>query len=357
MSQRWMRWLPAAIVPVVVVGAAVAIPAAAGAAPDLPDRTAEELLVLVAENTADSYSGTVEQTSDLGLPELPSMSGASGDATADAMELLSADHELRVFVGGEDRIRLQILDDLAERDLIRSGDDVWLYSSRENAATHVTLPAFDRSAPMTGWTPEEAAEELLDAIEPSTDVAVDGTARVAGRDAYLLTLTPNSGEGTLVDSASLAVDAATGLPLSVTVSARGQEAPAFSVGFTRIDFSAPDDSLFAFTPAEGATVTEEQLPTGEPEPGELEGMRGMAHPEPTVTGDGWDAVVELALGASPVDPLDTGPEAAELLDQVATAVDGGRALETSLLTVLLTDDGRVLAGAVPLDRLLAAAAE
>ncbi|HEY8589519.1 MAG TPA: DUF2092 domain-containing protein [Naasia sp.] len=351
MSKRLSRWLPAAIIPVAVVGAAIAIPAAAGASPELPERTAEEVLVSIAENTADAYSGTVEQTSDLGLPELPSTGMGSADGAADAMELLTADHELRVFVGGDDRMRLQILDRLAERNVVVNGDDVWLYDSRANAATHLVLPEGARaSAPATGWTPEEAAESLLEAIEPSTDVTVDGTAMVAGRAAYVLTLTPDEGEDTLVASASLAVDAETGLPLSVEVDAVGQDEPAFSVAYTSIDFTAPDAGLFEFEPPAGATVEEEQLPSDLGE----HSADGVDHPEPVLSGSGWDAVVALPVG----DALASGdPEAARMLAQLTTAVDGGRAIETSLVSVLLTDDGRVLAGAVPVDRLVAAVAE
>ena len=52
----------------------------------------------------------------------------------------------------------------------------------------------------------------------------------------------------------------------------------------------------------------------------------------------------------PVD-LDT----ATLYDQLTTPVEGGRALQSSLLSVLVLDDGRVLAGAVPVDALRAVA--
>ena len=80
-------------------------------------------------------------------------------------------------------------------------------------------------------------------------------------------------------------------------------------------------------------------------------------PEPTVTGTGWDAVVELPAGAAGSTPLGDGLDAgsARLLDQLTTPVDGGRALQTSLLSVLLLDDGRILAGAVPIESLEAAA--
>jgi hypothetical protein len=67
----------------------------------------------------------------------------------------------------------------------------------------------------------------------------------------------------------------------------------------------------------------------------------------TTTGEGWTTVVELPAG-------DTS--ALGSLDAITTATDGGRVLSSALLTVLLTDDGRVLAGAVPVDTLRAAAA-
>jgi len=44
-----------------------------------------------------------------------------------------------------------------------------------------------------------------------------------------------------------------------------------------------------------------------------------------------------------------------LLGELTTAVTGGRVISTALVSVLLTDDGRVFAGAVPSERLQAAA--
>ena len=69
-----------------------------------------------------------------------------------------------------------------------------------------------------------------------------------------------------------------------------------------------------------------------------------------VTGSGWSSVIELPADAVPSE-LSRDP----LIDQLTSAVDGGRALTTALVTMLLTADGRVFAGAVPLERLQAAA--
>jgi len=60
---------------------------------------------------------------------------------------------------------------------------------------------------------------------------------------------------------------------------------------------------------------------------------------------GADAAALAELTASP------------LYSQLTDAVDGGRALSTTLMSVLITDDGRVFAGSVPVERLQAAAAQ
>ena len=87
-------------------------------------------------------------------------------------------------------------------------------------------------------------------------------------------------------------------------------------------------------------------------------------------GEGWSTVVVLpasasagatggpavADGADDAKSLGARSEASEMLDSLTQAVDGGRMLTTSLVTVLFTDDGRVLAGAVTPERLLDAAA-
>jgi hypothetical protein len=69
-----------------------------------------------------------------------------------------------------------------------------------------------------------------------------------------------------------------------------------------------------------------------------------------VNGKGWDTIVTVPAGSVPAGLLDS-----PLLKQLATPVAGGRALSSSLVNVLVTNDGRILAGAVPLSALEAAA--
>ncbi len=349
MSNRlWLRWLPAVAIPAVIAAGAIIIPMQAGAAVSLPAKSPTDVLALAANSSVKTFSGTVEQTSNLGLPQLPTGSLASNSSTASALDLVTGSHSARVYADGPTKLRVQVLDSLAERDAIRNGTDLWLYTSSNNTATHAVLPSkIDTTVPNAGsvLTPAQAAAQFLAKVDPSTDVTLAKNASVAGRNAYELVLTPKT-SATLVGSVSIAVDAETGLPLKVEVDARGQKDPAFTVGFTSLSLDTPSADLFAFTPPAGATVKQQSIPTNPatPETGT------STHPKPTVTGTGWDAVVQLPAGSAP-SSITSNP----LFAQLTTPVAGGRALSTSLVSVLLTDDGRIFAGAVPVSRLQAAA--
>jgi len=345
MSRAWLRWVPAAVVPVVIAGGAFAAHAVSDVS--LPSATPEQVIALVDSSTVTSFSGTFKQSSSLGLPELPT-TGASADASAaSALQLVTGSHTARVYVDGPTKQRVQVMDSMAERDLVRNGTDVWTYDSAKATATHVTLPAKSAETatptPQTTQTPAELAHELLADLGPSTDVTLGANTSIAGRSAYDLVLTPKTSQ-TLVGSVSIAVDSKTGLPLSVDVQARGQKDPAVKVAFTDLSLSRPDASLFAFTPPAGTTVKHEAAPSA--------ADSTHSHPARTgvVTGSDWTSIVRLPAGSVPASATDS-----PLFAQVATAVSGGRVLSTSLVNVLLTDDGRVFAGAVPVGTLQAAA--
>jgi len=251
---------------------------------------------------------------------------------------------------------------------VHSGQDVWTYTSAGNAVTHLRLPREQAGAarPLTGTgavgdpraftTPRAAAEAALAAVDPTTAVAVDRTARVAGRAAYQLVLTPRD-PASLVASVRVALDAATSTPLRVQVWGTGDRStPAFEVGFTDVSFTRPAASVFAFRSPPGAAVKEQQVPAaGGPE----QAPTGAASPGTgtSVLGTGWTSVVRVAgvdataLRGGKATEAAGAADTTALLDALTTRVPQGRALQTALLSVLLTDDGRLLAGAVPVSRL------
>lgn len=334
-----IRWAVPAVVAATVAGSVLVGTSTAGAAPsNLAPRTAAQLLADLAAPTTDALSGTVTESADLGLPALPT----TGRDTLGPTTLLTGTHTLRVWANGPDRSRVALQGRLAEYDVVRSGENLWTWSSQGREATHLTLPArTERATPSAlPSTPGEAASAALAAIGPSTGVRVDDAVSVAGRPARQLVLTPRGGD-TLVGSVRIAVDTETHVPLRVQVYAAGVSTPAFTVGFSEVSFRAPADDVFAFTPPAGATVRELTAP-GKAQVSKPNG------PKPTVSGTGWSSVVTLA-GVRPT------PEQTAQLTQLGTVVPQGRVLTTALVSVLLTNDGRLLVGAVPARVLQAAA--
>ncbi|KHL00809.1 LolA family protein [Sinomonas humi] len=356
MKRIWTRWLPAAAAP-----AAVAVAVLAGGAsavtPPSPS-TPEQVLALVAGHTAQRFSGTIEEKADLGLPSIPSQalgpatSSSSLGSAATVLELLTTPHTARVYADGPSKLRVQVMDQLAERDAVRNGSDAWTYDSKTNTATHASLPSGTSSGSTSpsvpAVTPDQLAQRFLTAAGPSTNVTLGPTTTVADHSAYTLVLTPKT-SGTLVASVQIAVESQTGLPLSVDVYAKGQSDPAFHTAFQKLDLHAPDASVFAFTPPAGATVKQEQLPA--PKAG------SEATPKPKATASkatepakNWDSVVVV-----PADKVPAGFTGSALVKQLASPVAGGRLLSSSLLNILITNDGRVIAGSVPAATLMAAA--
>ena len=346
-SRRRLVWaVPGAAL--VVVAAAVILPMTAGASPALPHRSAAQLLVDVSKASGTPLSGTVVETARLGLPALPDVSGTS----ITPMSLVTGSHTARVWYDGADKARVALVGNLAETDLVRNGRDVWLWTSGKNTAQHVVLPAKPaETEPVPSaesLTPQQAAEKALAAIDPSTKVTVDGTASVAGRDAYELVLQPRDTRS-LVGDVRLAVDSETGVPLRVQVNAAGSTGrPAFETAFTSVSFEKPSASVFRFSPPPGATVSDlgSSAPSTKTDEGGTPGSR------PRVIGSGWTAVLEttgvtLPSGGGERDGESPLGALTRAMTPVSGAYGHGQLLRTKLLSVLLLDDGRLLVGAVP----------
>ncbi|HEY5185010.1 MAG TPA: hypothetical protein VIM19_08960 [Actinomycetes bacterium] len=330
--------MPVAVLALVGLGLGLGAGGAV-ANPGLPPKTAGELLAAVANAPNQPFSGTVVETANLGLPALPDTGGSTSPQA-----LLTGSHTLRIWYASPKQVRLALIGDLAETDLIRNGTDAWLWSSRTNTATHTVLPAEAAGATPSPTTlpvdPVTAAQQALAAIDPTTVVTVDGTSLVANRPAYELVLTPRD-SSSLIGQVRLALDSTTFLPLRVEVFARGGTAPAFETGFTApLQTAPPDASVFSFTPPPGATVTNHSAPTTQP---------GTSAPSmsPTVVGSGWMSVLVLhGVTASSLSSNATVGSVLKATTPVQGAFGSGQLLSTPLLSVLMLSDGRTLVGAV-----------
>jgi len=388
-------------VPVAVAGVAAAtiglVPAFAGSgSPDLPKISAQDLIAKMAKSDVQQVSGTVRASTDLGLPSLPggaggagalgggkSGSGGSADPQSKLMELASGTHTLRVAADGPDKQRVSIVDKAAEYSFVHNGNEVWGYDSGSNTAFHQTAPEAGRHSKQQApkdlpqgpknATPQELAKQALQAAGDTTSVTVDGTAKVAGRDAYQLLIKPKQTAST-VGSIRIAVDAANGVPLKFTLTPKSGGAAAIDVGFTNVDFAKPAASTFAFTPPKGAKVVkgDEAGATAQREHGKdrapRKDMQAFTQDMggPNILGKGWTSIATikgdgsgLPSGKGEGKGKGSGGDAAAFLDSIGEKVHGsfgsGRVFSTRLVNALVTDNGTLYVGAVDKQALIDAA--
>ncbi|MEV7460692.1 LolA family protein [Streptomyces rubiginosohelvolus] len=387
------------IVPVAVAGVAAAtiglVPALASSGdPDLPKISAQELIEKIAASDEEQLSGTFKISTDLGLPLdglagslVPGGGGEGKDGGAAApqdklMELTSGTHTLRVAADGPERQKLSVLGDASEYSVIHNQGEVWAYDSKSDEVYHAEAPEgrdggeHAEKAPKgtegAAATPKDFAEKALAAAGDTTSVTVDGTAQVAGRDAYQLLIKPKQ-SGSTIGSVRIAVDAENGVPLKFTLSAASGGKAVVDAGFTKVDFAKPAASTFVFTPPKGAKVTEaDELETGKDErgaaqkalPGQLAELDGLAGEGGfNVIGKGWTSIAEIkspgGKGLPEAGSGDMPAEAQGFLDALGDKVTGefgsGTVFKTRLVNALLTDDGSVYVGAVTKDALVRAA--
>lgn len=401
-------------VPIAVAGVAAAtiglVPALATSGdPDLPKVTAQELIEKIAASDTQQLSGNVKISTDLGLPSIGGMAGGFGggggadrgeggdekgsaaDPKSKLMELASGTHTLRVAADGPDKQKVSVLGDASEYSVIHNGDDVWAYDSESNEAYHAkeegasskhdSSKKHDKGAKgeegvpkgldgeQLPSTPKEFAEQALKAVDDTTSVKVDGTAQVAGRDAYRLVIKPKQ-SGSTIGQITVAVDEKTGTPLKFTLTPSSGGAAVVDAGFTKVDFGKPSASTFDFTPPKGTKVTEADEQHGKEghdfkgkgDKGAGEFGKGDLN-EPKIIGEGWSTIAELKLpggqGLPTAGSGDVPQDAQKLIDSLGDQVDGkfgsGTVFSTRLINALVTDDGKVYVGAVTKDALVKAA--
>jgi outer membrane lipoprotein-sorting protein len=373
MSRR-ARWaVPAGAV--IVVGGVLAgsVLSVASASPSLPAKTPAQLLAALASKPqTPPLTGTVVETSSLGLPSLPGTSDPTSIAS-----LLTGSHTIRVWYSDPQHFRVSVPQSMTETDIIRNGSNAWLWDSTHNTVTHATIAAGSTSKDggtkkaqatpsQPPLTPQQAAQQVLAKVGPTTTVRVDSNVTVAGEAAYQLVLAPKS-SSSLIGQIRIAVDGSRDVPLRVQVFAKGAKSPATQIGFTSISFVKPAAANFDFTAPAGAKVEQESL--GSDSGHSKQAPAGDA----SVIGKNWLAVADLPSSVlsgvdSPAEHQPTGSglsgDSGQIIGALlksATPVSGswgsGRLIKTSLISVLITNNGRVLVGAVTPQVLYSAAAQ
>lgn len=399
------KWIPSIIAPAVVAAIAVSGPIQANAI-DLPDRSPQELMVLMEQGkNVKGFTGIVSKESNLGLPSLnfssmtdeasiarmeermpeemsdfvPQM--LSQNALTEAVELIGGDHRFRIVVSDEG-LRVQIMDPMNERVFVANEDEAWTYDYRQATATKATLPAgsIDKSDAKDAEAsienalqqastslaldlsdPQAIAEYLVEKTEESTKLEVGADRRIAGRDTYTLVAMPRS-EDSLIESIEISIDSETGMVMQSLIRSTQQEEPALRIGFESIDLSTPESSEFSFTPPSGTTVTELPAPNkkqlteakaylekssnavSESVTRDAYRKKFSDMPMPEALGSDWDSVIKIPASSSMEDIQEALDS--QFLEGIISEVDGGKMLSTPIMNVFINENGDVYMGAV-----------
>jgi outer membrane lipoprotein-sorting protein len=273
-----VRWaVPAGAI--AAVGIAVGATAMASAAvPSLPHRTAAQLIAEVSQAASKPqgpFTATVQESANLGLPQLPQAAQPSG-----AAGIASGTQTATIWYADPQHIRISKPVQAGESDLRLNGRTLWLWDSKTQTATKVTLPAHatgvpgqagngaaapscppaTASAACAPLSPMAAATQILKALGPSTVVAVESNVQAPTGPAYQLALKPRTSQS-LIGKVVIAIDASSHLPVSVAVFGRGSTGLVYSVGLTSLTLGTPGASNFTFTPPPGATVKTQVVPS------------------------------------------------------------------------------------------------
>jgi hypothetical protein len=366
---RRMRWAvpAAALVATGGVIAAFQMPVAQ-ASPSLPARTAAQLLTDVATAKAPAMSGTVVETAALGLPAL---SGSSASITS----LLAGTHTLQVWYAGQQDFRVALPGRMSEVDLYRDGSTEYLWQSALNTVTKfIGVPAVPTGfagvpALPEALTPQDAANEVLAAVGPTTVVGTESNVYVAGKAAYQLVLAPRA-SGSTISDVSIAIDASNSVPLRVQVFGRDSGSPAISVGFSTVTFAAPARGAVSYKrPADARVSVVNLAKQGQgalPDGVAMANGKLTADPLPAGSplakahtfGSGWTTVLEVPASALDSTSLYASGALEPLLNtelQVHGKWGSGQLVTSGLLNALITSQ-TVYIGAVEPSVLYAAVA-
>lgn len=240
---------------ILVIGVAVA---GADQSTPLPDVTAPDLLAKMGQADGDvpAISGEISWQNEL----FGDLSAVSGMAQLPAQSPLTS--------GGSGRIWLSDAGARAESQAA-GGDQIvvmnaaqrtaWVYDAATNTVKKMVVtgegPAETPSpAPSATFMTPEAMTLYLQRFARFAAVEVAGQAEVAGRDTYLLRMTPVA-DDTALGWVQAAIDGETMVPLRLEVYAKGGSAPVLRFGFDSVSYEPIDTALFEFTPPDGATVT------------------------------------------------------------------------------------------------------
>lgn len=250
-STRKLTALVAGLV-LLIAGAGIA-QAALGGGNDLPPRTSLAFAVreALAAPKVDGVSARIEFSNRL-IP--------SGSMPAGAASPLLSGARGRLWLAEDGRFRLELQSDGGDAQIVSDGDTLTIFDARANTVYRVALPeqsaadAERQRAHHDGAPSLESVRRGLARLAQAWDVSGPNPVNVAGRPSYSVRIAPKD-DGGLLGAATLAWDAADGVPLRAAVYADGQDDPVLELSATDVSYGAIDTGdLDASAPDEARVV-------------------------------------------------------------------------------------------------------
>jgi len=376
-ARRGGRYAVPAAVVAAIAGIAL-VPSVSGASTPsgLVPVSPAQLLVDAQTAKAPQLSGALAWTANLGLSDLSSIESEVGvssgsSSTAQLLNYLSGTYDVNVWLDGAKAEHFALATSQDEEvDVVRNGDQAWVWDSADQTATHIVGEAAAGQAsgqqympgPLaerdgTSLTPQELAARLLSKAQASTSVSTGSPVYVAGEPAYQLLVAPRSPTGSTI--AEVAVDVAASSPLrgdvlQVAVYAAGQAAPALELGYTGVLHPGPPPAAeLEFTPPPGAKVVTRVIGGGTQSAPPVHGSGlgglslgglGLGGLGLKAVGSGWTSV--LTGSDAQLATALTGTSLAGLTTVVTVGGQSARLLSSALLNLLVLPHGRFYAGFV-----------
>jgi len=262
MRSKLAIYVAIGLVAAVALVAGVVAVAGAGSSTSLPDASASELMARMGQSQGQvqAVSGEVSWKNDL----FGDLGRATDMAQLPAQSPLTSSGSGRIWVSDAGvRVESQGAGGDQVAGVSKATRTAWTYDSATNTVRRLVMagdaPANEPiPSPSASMMTPAAIGAYLQQLAPYATVDVAGQGTVAGREVYLLRMTPVA-DDTALGAVQASIDGKTMMPLRLEVFAKSGGAAVLQFGFDSVSYGPIDAALYDFTPPADAKVTTKQI--------------------------------------------------------------------------------------------------
>ncbi|MCX6363846.1 MAG: hypothetical protein NTW58_06690 [Actinobacteria bacterium] len=272
MRSRLTIYIVIGLVAAVALVAGVVAVAGAGSSTSLPAISAPELMAKMGQSQGQvqAVSGEISWTNNL----FGDLGSAAQMGQLPAQSPLTSNGSGRIWVS-EAGMRVESQGSGGDQvaGVSKATRTAWTYDSATNTVRSWVMtgdaPANEpMPSPSASMMTPAAISMYLRQLAPYATVDVAGQSTVAGREVYLLRMTPVA-DDTALGAVQASIDGKTMVPLRLEVFAKSGGAAVLQFGFDSVSYDPIDAAMYDFTPPAGAKVTTKQI-----DPSKMKGEAG-----------------------------------------------------------------------------------